>query len=59
MDGAENAEVVIELSRMNYDRAKAPTERRAATGRIVVMTKPRLVTSTVGDRRNARAQFRQ
>ena len=29
MDGPEDAEVVIELFRMNYDRAKARAERRS------------------------------
>ena len=32
MDGPEGAEAVIELFRMNYDRAKARDERRAAAG---------------------------
>ena len=32
MDGPEDAEAVIELFRMNYDRAKARDERRAAAG---------------------------
>ncbi|CAA9459751.1 MAG: hypothetical protein AVDCRST_MAG58-2342 [uncultured Rubrobacteraceae bacterium] len=30
MDGPEDAQAVIELFRMNYDRAKARAERRAA-----------------------------
>jgi hypothetical protein len=32
MDGPEEVEAVIELFRMNYDRAKARDERRAASG---------------------------
>jgi hypothetical protein len=32
MDGPEDVEAVIELFRMNYDRAKARDERRAAPG---------------------------
>ena len=32
MDGPGDAEAVIELLRMNYDRAKARDERRAAAG---------------------------
>jgi hypothetical protein len=32
MDGPDDAEAVIELFRMNYDRAKARDERRAAAG---------------------------
>jgi hypothetical protein len=32
MDGPEDAEAVIELFRMNYERAKARAERRAAAG---------------------------
>ncbi len=31
MDGPEDAQAVIELFRMNYDRAKARAERRAAS----------------------------
>jgi hypothetical protein len=31
MDGPEDAQAVIELFRMNYDRAKARTERRAVS----------------------------
>jgi hypothetical protein len=31
MDGPEDVQAVIELFRMNYDRAKARTERRAAS----------------------------
>jgi hypothetical protein len=34
MDGPNDAEAVIELFRMNYDRAKARAERLAATERI-------------------------
>jgi hypothetical protein len=32
MDGPDDAEAVIELFRMNYERAKARAERRAAPG---------------------------
>jgi hypothetical protein len=32
MDGPEDVEAVIELFRINYDRAKARDERRAASG---------------------------
>jgi luciferase-like monooxygenase len=32
MDGPDDARAVIELFRMNYDRAKARDERRAAAG---------------------------
>ncbi len=32
MDGPEDAEAVIELFRMNYDRARARDDRRAAAG---------------------------
>ena len=32
MDGPDDAEAVIELFRMNYDRAKARHERRAVSG---------------------------
>ncbi|MCD6032155.1 MAG: group-specific protein [Thermomicrobiales bacterium] len=32
MDGPDDAEAVIELFRMNYDRAKARDERRATAG---------------------------